>query len=221
VRVNGRQVMKPGLLVDEDHDSVILDDRRITIEPGQVYILLNKPAGYLVTASDPQARPTIYELLEEVSRRVFPVGRLDLDTEGVLLLTDDGDWAHRLMHPRHEAVKGYRADVQGKVQAADLARLTKGLILEDGLARAKTARLESAASNGSVLYLELITGKKRQVRRMCAAIGHPVRRLVRVSFAGLTVGGLKTGQWRYLQPEEISRLSPEPNPKTGRTDSVN
>jgi len=213
VQVNGRRVMQPGLLVDEGRDSVTLDGCLLTVEPGQLYVLLNKPAGYLVTASDPQGRPTIYDLLEEVPRRVFPVGRLDLDTEGVLLLTDDGDWAHRLMHPRHETVKGYRAYVEGEVQAADLARMTRGLTLEDGLSRATTARLESGTSSRNVVYLELITGKKRQVRRMCAAIGHPVHRLVRVSFAGLTTGDLDPGRWRYLKPEEISRLSGRMQPR--------
>jgi len=209
VQVNGRPVTRPGLLVDEARDSVTLDGRLLTVETGQLYILLNKPAGYLVTASDPQGRPTVYDLLEEIPRRVFPVGRLDLDTEGVLLLTDDGDWAHRLMHPRHQAVKGYRVDVEGEMNPADLARLTKGVSLEDGLSRARTARLESSDSGLSALYLELITGKKRQVKRMCAAIGHPVRRLVRISFAGLTAGDLEPGQWRYLEAEEVSRLSKE------------
>ncbi len=215
MRVNGRLVTHPGLLVEEGQDSVTLDGRLLTVEQGQLYVLLNKPAGHLVTAADPQGRPTIYDLLEEVPRRVFPVGRLDLDTEGVLLLTDDGDWAHRLMHPRHQTVKGYRAYVDGEVGADDVARLTKGLVLEDGLSRAIKVRVESAAASQSVLYLELITGKKRQVRRMCTAIGHPVRRLVRISFAGLTVGDLEKGQWRYLKPEEVSRLSEKPNPQTG------
>jgi 23S rRNA pseudouridine2605 synthase len=207
VRVNGQQVLHPGLLVDEANDSVTLDGQMITIEPGYLYVLLHKPAGYLVTAADPQGRPTVYELIREVPRRVFPVGRLDRDTEGVLLLTDDGDLAHRLMHPRHEVIKGYRADVKGSVRAADVVRLTKGLTLEDGLSRARSARLESAASSHSVIYLELITGKKRQVKRMCAAIGHPVVKLQRVSFGGLTAGDLAVGRWRYLTPEEIARLS--------------
>ena len=207
MRVNGRRVTQPGLLVDEEHDSVTLDGRLLTVETGQLYVLLNKPAGYLVTASDPQGRPTVYDLLEEIPRRVFPVGRLDLDTEGVLLLTDDGEWAHRLMHPRHEAVKEYRAVVKGQVRETDLVRLTRGLTLEDGLAKAAEARLESSAADGSVLYLQLITGKKRQVKRMCAAIGHPVHRLTRISFAGLTAGDLAPGKWRYLKPEEVTQLS--------------
>jgi pseudouridine synthase len=193
--------------VDEEHDSVTLDGHLLTVGTGQLYVLLNKPAGYLVTASDPQGRPTIYDLLEEIPRRVFPVGRLDLDTEGVLLLTNDGEWAHWLMHPRHEAVKEYRAVVKGQVRETDLVRLTRGLILDDGLSRAKAARLESSAADVSVISVQLITGKKRQVKRMCAAIGHPVRRLVRISFAGLTAGDLAPGKWRYLEPEEVSRMS--------------
>lgn len=202
---------QPGLLIDEAVDSVILDGRTVagtvTAESGYLYVLLNKPSGYLVTAADSRGRPTVYDLLRDIPRRVFPVGRLDLDTEGVLLLTDDGDLAHRLMHPRHEAVKGYRALVTGKVRQADLTRMVGGLSLEDGTARARRALLESTTSVNSRLYIELITGKKRQVKRMCAAIGHPVRKLRRVSFAGLTVHNVPIGEWRYLTVEEITRLS--------------
>jgi len=204
-------VRQPGLLIDEAVDSVILDGRTVagtvTAESGYLYVLLNKPSGYLVTAADSRGRPTVYDLLRDIPRRVFPVGRLDLDTEGVLLLTDDGDLAHRLMHPRHEAVKGYRALVTGKVRQADLTRMVGGLSLEDGTARARRALLESTTSVNSRLYIELITGKKRQVKRMCAAIGHPVRKLRRVSFAGLTVHNVPIGEWRYLTVEEITRLS--------------
>ncbi len=214
---------QPGLLIDEASDSVILDGRSIalavTVESGYLYVLLHKPSGFLVTAADSRGRPTVYDLIRDIPRRVFPVGRLDLDTEGVLLLTDDGDLAHRLMHPRHEVVKGYRALVTGKIQQADLTRMIKGLSLEDGTARARTALLESTTSGNSRLFIELITGKKRQVKRMCAAIGHPVRKLQRVSFAGLTVHDVPIGRWRYLTVEEIARLSKSsektPDLKTG------
>jgi 23S rRNA pseudouridine2605 synthase len=192
--------------VEETRDSVSLDGRTISIEWGHLYILLNKPAGYLVTASDPQNRPTVYDLIRDVYRRVFPVGRLDVDTEGVLLLTDDGDLAHRLMHPRHGVIKGYRALVGGEVEDKDLNRLSRGVSLEDGPARAKMALLERKENDQSLLYLELITGKKRQVKRMCAAIGHPVLKLWRVSFAGLTTGDLTVGQWRPLTPQEVAGL---------------
>jgi pseudouridine synthase len=160
----------------------------------------------LVTSSDPQGRPTVYQLVQDVPGRLFSVGRLDQDTEGVLLLTDDGDLAHRLTHPSHEIVKEYRVRVSGTVSPAELASMVAGLNLEDGISRAKRARLVSSRSGESELLLQLISGKKRQVKRMCAAIGHPVLELRRVSFAGLSAGRLPRGRWRYLKPKEIEHL---------------
>jgi 23S rRNA pseudouridine2605 synthase len=183
-----------------------LDKTRIFVGGDRLYILLNKPAGYLVTSADPQGRPTVFALLGKLKNRVFAVGRLDQDTEGVLLFTDDGELAHGLAHPKHGKVKEYRAEVSGTVDQEKLQKLIEGVQLEDGIARARSAKLLSRGSHHSEIYLKLITGKKRQVRRMCAAIGHPVIRLRRTSFAGLSAQGLQSGQWRYLTRAEVRKL---------------
>jgi pseudouridine synthase len=192
--------------VDPEADEIFLDGGRVSAQGQRLYILLNKPAGYLVTASDPQGRPTVFDLLGKVRGRVFPVGRLDQDTEGLLLLTDDGELAHRLAHPRHGVIKGYWALLSGRVGEGELQKLLKGVRLQDGVACAKMAKLLSAGSDSSEIFLELITGKKRQVKRMCAAIDHPVLKLRRQTFADLSVEGMRCGQWRYLSETEVQRL---------------
>lgn len=195
-----------GLQIDPQADEIFLDETRVLIEEDRIYVLLNKPAGYLVTSSDPQGRPTVFDLLGKFKNRVFSVGRLDQDTEGVLLFTDDGDLAHSLAHPRHGKVKEYRAQVSGAVDEKKLQSLIEGVRLEDGIARAKSVGLISREPHHSEIYLKLTTGKKRQVRRMCAAIGHPVVKLRRTSFAGLSAKGLQIGQWRYLSRAEVNQL---------------
>lgn len=192
--------------MNPETDEIFLDGERVSAQSKRLYILLNKPAGYLVTSSDPQGRPTVFDLLGEVKARVFPVGRLDQDTEGVLLLTDDGELAHRLAHPSHGAVKGYWALILGRVEEEELQKLVKGVQLADGMACAKMAKVLSPGSECSEIYLELITGKKRQVKRMCAAIGHPVLKLRRQIFADLSLEGLECGQWRFLSETEVQRL---------------
>jgi pseudouridine synthase len=206
VRINGRVLRELGLRVDPEIDKIHLDGKRVSVKGDQLYLLLNKPSGYLVTSRDPQKRSTVFQLLGKMKDRVFPVGRLDQDTEGVLLFTNDGELAHRLAHPQHGMVKGYRALVSGRVDEQELDRFLKGIRLEDGLARARSVKLLARGFHTSEVYLEIITGKKRQVKRMCAAIGHPVMRLRRTTFAGLSAEGLDPGQWRYLTRAEIQRL---------------
>jgi 23S rRNA pseudouridine2605 synthase len=195
-----------GLRVDPHADEILFDGAKIRDRTDRICLLLNKPAGYLVTSSDPQGRPTVFDLLQDLDRRVVAVGRLDKDTEGVLLFTDDGELAHRLAHPKHEIVKGYAARISGSIEPQGIKKLLLGVRLEDGVARAMQARILDRSSQHSEIYLELITGKNRQVKRMCAAIGHPVIKLRRISFAGLSAEGLLTGQWRYLSGEEVDRL---------------
>lgn len=195
-----------GLCIDPAADEISLDGTKVFARENRLYLLLNKPAGYLVTSSDPQGRPTVYDLLGEVKERVFPVGRLDRDTEGLLLFTNDGELAHRLAHPRYGLTKGYWALVSGSVNAQKIKKLLTGIRLEDGRARATDAKILVCESGHSEIYLKLTTGKKRQVRRMCTAIGHPVVRLRRTAFAGLSDEGLPCGQWRHLSPVEVHRL---------------
>ena len=206
ISVNNQVVEELGLRVDEDKDVVRVDGRKIQVKTQPVYILLNKPAGYLVTLKDPFRRPTVRTLLPASLGRVFPVGRLDLATEGLLVLTNDGELAFRLSHPRFGVKKVYLAKIKGEPDKEALRRLERGVHLE----RAKTAPakvvLLAPGQKSSWLRLELQEGRKREVREMCRAVGHPVLELRRVEFAGLGLGNLKPGQWRHLEPGEIRRL---------------
>ena len=184
----------------EGGDRVAVDGHEVAPEP-LAYVLLNKPAGVVTTARDPQGRPTVVGLVAH-ERRVVPVGRLDADTTGVLLLTNDGPLAHRLMHPRYEVDKTYEAEVEGEPTDEELERLAKGVELDDGVsAPARVRRL----GPGKV-ELTIHEGRKHQVKRMLAAIGHPVTRLHRSSYAGLGAGDLSPGEWRELGPDEVNRL---------------
>jgi len=181
-------------------DRVELDGRRVQPQP-LAYVLLNKPAGVVTTARDPRGRPTVVELVRYPGR-VVPVGRLDADTTGALLLTNDGQLAHRLAHPRYGVEKVYEAEVEGEPSDATLERLRQGVELEDGpTAPAKARRLAP-----STVELTLHEGRKHQVKRMLAAVGHPVTRLHRSCYAGLSVDGLEPGAWRELDREERARL---------------
>jgi pseudouridine synthase len=184
----------------EGKDMVEVDGTEVAPEP-LTYVLLHKPAGVVTTARDPQGRPTVVGLVGH-ERRVVPVGRLDADTTGVLLLTNDGRLAHRLMHPRYEVDKVYEAEVEGEPDEAALARLADGIELDDGVtAPARVRRL-----GPSRLELTIHEGRKHQVKRMLAALGHPVTRLHRSSYAGLTADGLEPGEWRELTADEVKRL---------------
>lgn len=198
VRVNGA----PGQLntVVGRHDIVEVDERRVQLQ-ALAYVLLHKPAGVVTTARDPQRRATVVELVP-AEPRVVPVGRLDADTTGALLLTNDGDLAHRLAHPRYGVPKVYEADVEGRPSADALARLRDGVELEDGV----TAPAEARRLGPSRIELTLHEGRNRQVRRMCEAVGHPVLRLHRSRYAGLRLGELEPGEWRELTKKEVSEL---------------
>jgi len=201
---------EPGQLNTYVHagDRVEVDGEPVAAQQ-LTYVLLNKPAGTVTTASDPQGRPTVVQLVDEVPERIVPVGRLDADTTGALLLTNDGALAHRLAHPRYGVEKVYEADVDGQPSAVAIRRLEAGIELDEGV----TAPAQARVLQPSRIELTLHEGRKHQVKRMCLAIGHPVRRLHRSRYAGLTVEGLEPGQWRELEPSEVKRLRtllPEP-----------
>jgi pseudouridine synthase len=202
VRVNGDVASLPTFVGREDR--VEVDGRPVAPEPLS-YVLLNKPAGFVTTAFDPLGRPTVVDLVAH-ERRVVPVGRLDVETTGALLLTNDGALAHRLMHPRYEVDKVYEAEVEGEPSDEALRRLAEGIELEDG--RAAPARVRRLGP--ATIELTIHEGRKHQVRRMCAAVGHPVRRLHRRRYAGLTVAGLAPGEWRELTREEVAALRRAP-----------
>jgi 23S rRNA pseudouridine2605 synthase len=202
VRVNGER----GELhtVVGRHDVVDVDGVRVEPQP-LAYVLLHKPPGTVTTARDPHGRRTVVDLVPS-EPRVVPVGRLDVDTTGALLLTNDGDLAHRLAHPRYGVPKVYEAEVEGMPTAGELALLRGGVELEDGVTAPAEVRVVGRSVESSRLELTLHEGRKHQIKRMLEAVGHPVRRLHRVRYAGLDLGGLEPGGWRKLGKDEIAAL---------------
>ena len=208
VTVNGRVVTELGTKVVAGRDIIEVDGRPLGQSEAKVYVMLNKPKGYVTTLFDPQGRPKVTDLLEgQVAERVYPVGRLDYDTEGLLLLTNDGDLANGLMHPARRVKKTYIAKVRGVPGPAKLKKLEEGVELEDGpTAPAAVKVLDVRAPNSATVSLRIHEGRNRQVRRMFAAIGHEVIHLKRTTMGPLNLGDLPIGQWRNLTDEEVAAL---------------
>ena len=204
VSVNGTTASL-GQSVEPETDRVELDGVEIARER-LVYVVLNKPRDVVTTAKDTHGRKTVLDFLESVGARVFPVGRLDMDVEGALLLTNDGELAYRLLHPKFEVEKTYVAWVSGNMEPESVARLERGVELEEGLTAPARAKIVSRRHNSTLIRLTLHEGRKREVKRMCEAVGHPVRRMRRVQFAGIGVNGLRLGEWRHLSAKEIVAL---------------
>jgi pseudouridine synthase len=202
VAVNGRTVRELGTRADAAADDIRVDGRRIKVVEHHRYILLNKPRGYMTTRADPQRRPTVIDLLDGVREYVYPVGRLDFDSEGLLLLTNDGELAARLTHPRHGIARVYEVRVAGEPDAHDLARLARGVTVEGRRTRPADVR-PLGPDRFSITIRE---GRNRQVRRMCDAIGHPVDELRRVAIGPIRDPRLKAGRWRDLTEDEVRRL---------------
>lgn len=204
VTVNGAQAAV-GQSINPDIDAVQLDGDPV-VPDSKVYVLLNKPKGVITTAQDTHDRRTVLQMLEGVRARVFPVGRLDLDVAGTLLLTNDGELSHRLTHPSYGVDKVYLVWVQGRATQTAVKRLTEGVDLEDGRTAPCTASILKHARNATLIRLVIHEGRKRQVKRMCAAVGHPVRDLFRVAFGDISAESLQPGEWRYLSAEEVAHL---------------
>lgn len=205
VSVNG-QVASLGDSADPDVDRVEVQGKLLGRAEEQIYLLLNKPSGYVTSLNDPEGRAVVTDLLKNISTRVFPVGRLDLTTEGLLLLTNDGKLAHQLMHPKHEIDKTYLVRVRGQISRDAIRLLEKGVMLEDGkTAPAKVSQVRAVPGH-SWFSLTIHEGRNRQVRRMCEAVGLPVSRLKRTGYAFLSLDKLSTGQYRFLSHAEVSRL---------------
>jgi 23S rRNA pseudouridine2605 synthase len=218
VKVNGEVVTALGTRVDGDKDLIVVDGRPVTASNERHWFLMYKPPGVVTTLSDPQGRRTIADFTKGLGVRVFPVGRLDFDAEGALLLTDDGETANKLMHPKHQVPRVYLAKVKGVPDEASLKRLLEGVRLEDGMARAVEARIYEKADRNTWIKIVVTEGRQHLIKRLCAAIGHPVVRLFRPAHAGLSVKGLRPGAVRALSAEEVRRVkavadgkaSPEP-----------
>lgn len=206
VTLNGKVVKELGTKADPDKEHIKVNGKLITRPESKAYLILYKPRGYVTTTSDPEGRPTIMELLEKVKGRVFPVGRLDYDTEGLILCTNDGELAHKLQHPRHEVPKTYFAKVEGVPAPDEITKLRKGIKLEDGMTAPANVKLVRKVEANSWLEIIIHEGRNRQVKRMCEAIGHPVIRLKREGLAFLTLGDLKPGEFRHLTAEEVKKL---------------
>jgi 23S rRNA pseudouridine2605 synthase len=205
VAVNGVTVQKLGVSVDEKTDKVSVDGKKISLHQNLVYILLNKPKGYLSTVKDSFQRPTVLDLVGK-EKKVFPVGRLDLNTEGVLVLTNDGELTFRLTHPKFEIEKTYLVTVRGKIDQETLGRFRQGVKLEEGVLARGDGRIIKSGEKESVFELKLKEGRKREIKRMCQALGLRVTKLMRTQFASLTPRGLKVGEWRYLSDREVRDL---------------
>ena len=209
VSVNGHTIRTMGVKADPAVDDIRVDGRRVKSAERPRYILLNKPKGYVTTRSDPQRRPTVIDLLSGVREYVYPVGRLDYDSEGLLLLTNDGDLAARLTHPRHGVERTYEARVAGMPDEEALRRLRTGIPLDGHRTLPATAVLVNEHrrhDRDGVLLLTIREGRNRQVRRMCEAVGHPVRALKRVRIGSLADRRLEVGQWRELTVREVEKL---------------
>ena len=208
VTVNGEPVLVPGHPIDVETDTVEFDGKRVEPLTERIYLMLNKPAGYLTTRSDERGRPTVMNLVADLPESIYPVGRLDLETEGLLLFTNDGDFTYRLLHPSHEIEKTYLAWVKGMPNDDAIQRLRQGVrILSGTTAPAKIKRLKVSKDGASTQFEVVIhEGKKRQVRLMFKAIGHSVIRLKRVGIGNLQLGNLPQGQYRLLTPQEITAL---------------
>jgi 23S rRNA pseudouridine2605 synthase len=210
VTVDGRKVTL-GERVDPEVAVVEVDGHRIPVAPGRITYLLNKPLGVISTAADTHGRPTVVELVP-AEPRVWPVGRLDVDSEGLLLMSNDGELTNRVTHPSHGVTKTYAVLVTGQAGAAVTRRLVDGVELDDGPARAVSARVLDRQKHATLLEIVLNEGRNREIRRMCDVVGHPVERLVRTAIGGIRDRTLKPGEWRLLEPTEVAALYHQASP---------
>ena len=198
-------ITAPATRIDPAEDVIEIGGKRVLLDVEKIYILLNKLPGYLSTTTAPHGEKTVLDLLPPMNRRIYPVGRLDKDTEGLLLITNDGELTYRLTHPRHHVDKVYLAWVEGEPADKSLEKLRRGIMLEDGMTAPALVEREKSAGV-SCLRITIHEGRKRQVKRMCASIGHEVKRLKRVQVGPIHLGDLRPGSYRNLSQEEVSIL---------------
>ncbi|NVN99203.1 MAG: rRNA pseudouridine synthase [Geobacteraceae bacterium] len=207
VSVNGVTVTELGSKADPEKDKIAVDGKPVSMQKNKIYLLLNKPAGYVTTMSDPDGRPVITELIKGIPERLYPVGRLDFNTEGLLLLTNDGDWANKLAHPSHEVEKEYLVKIRGVLGSDKIALLSGGIQLEDGMTAPAKIELIRALEKNVWFTMTIHEGRYRQVRRMCEAAELPLVKLKRIRYGNILLGDLKTGEYRLLDPAEARMLA--------------
>jgi 23S rRNA pseudouridine2605 synthase len=206
VQVNDRIIRQLGTKADPDRDEIRVDGRLITTEVERLYLVLNKPVGYVTTLKDPEGRPVVSDLLYDIGERVYPVGRLDYDSEGLLIMTNDGSFAERVQHPRYEIPRTYLIKVRGRLARKEIQAMLKGIKLEDGPFSVKEVHEEKYNEKSQWLRVTIVEGRNRIIRRAMEALGHPVARLIRVGLGKLELGSLKTGEYRHLRKREIEDL---------------
>jgi len=211
VTVDGKVVTEMGIQVDPEHQRIEFDGKGVTVEEKKIYVLLHKPAGYVSTVHDPQGRPIVTELIRGIRERIFPVGRLDLDTEGALLLTNDGEMAQKILHPSHEVNKTYRATVKGKVSKKKVEMLSRGINIDGRKTWPALVKVLSAGVRETTLQITIHEGRKRQVRKMCEAVGHPVLKLKRIAYGKLKLGNLAPGKFRFLSKKDLQLIFAKKN----------
>ncbi len=204
VQVNGKVVLEMGTVIDPDKDRVSVDGKTVKPEKKKVYIMLNKPVGVVTSLKDEKGRTVVTDLIEGVDERIYPVGRLDSDTSGLLLLTNDGELAFKLTHPSKRIFKKYIAIVEGLPNKGELERLRNGIKIDGRVTSKAKVKVLKNFGEDSILEIEIFEGRNRQVKKMCEAVNHPVKKLKRVAFGELQLGGLESGNWRYLNDEELA-----------------
>ncbi len=204
VHVNGKVVLEMGTVIDPDKDRVSVDGKTVKPEKRKVYIMLNKPVGIVTSLKDEKGRTVVTDLIEGVDERIYPVGRLDSDTSGLLLLTNDGELAFKLTHPSKRIFKKYIAIVEGLPNKGELERLRNGIKIDGRVTSKAKVKVLKNFGEDSILEIEIFEGRNRQVKKMCEAVNHPVKKLKRVAFGELQLGGLESGNWRYLNDEELA-----------------
>ncbi len=206
VFVNGEKVTQMGVTVDENYDTVTLDGEKLRQSNKKIYIMLNKPVGFVTTVSDDKGRPTVLDLTSDISARIYPVGRLDYDTEGLLLLTNDGELTYKLTHPKNNIEKTYVAEVTGNITMETLVNLRRGVVIDGVKTAPATVEVIGATKLGTKLEITIHEGRNRQVRKMFESCGCLVKRLERIREAGLNLGHLPKGKWRKLSESEVNML---------------
>jgi len=206
VTVNGKKVFELGRRIEPSKDRIKVDNKLVSLQKKNIYIILNKPKYYITSSYDPQGRHIIIDLLPELKKKVFPVGRLDYDAEGLILLTNDGDLAQKLQHPKYQVPRTYLVKLKGNPEAKDLLPLKKGIKLVDGFTLPAIVKVVKEGKNNSWVEITVREGKNHLIKRMFAGIGFPVLKLIRTEFAGLKLNKLPTGHFRFLNQSEVIRL---------------